>query len=108
MPTPNTKKTILALSIVHALASAAVAQTTEKPLQEVVVSAVRQSGGTAAIGGFSEAPLLQTPASISVTTLEQMQDLRIRQTTDAMKFDASVSDSYNAVGYAEQFSIRGF
>ena len=37
-----------------------------------------------------------------------MQDLGIRNTTDASKFDASISDAYNAVGYAEQFSIRGF
>jgi iron complex outermembrane receptor protein len=32
----------------------------------------------------------------------------IRSATDAVRFDASVSDAYNAIGYAEQFSIRGF
>jgi iron complex outermembrane receptor protein len=37
-----------------------------------------------------------------------MQDLSIRSTTEALRYDASVSDAYNAVGYAEQFSIRGF
>lgn len=62
----------------------------------------------ARVGGFAEAPLLQTPASINVITHEQIENRGIRQTTDAMKFDASVNDSYNAVGYAEQFSIRGF
>ena len=37
-----------------------------------------------------------------------MQDLRIRQTTDAAKFDASVNDAYNAVGYSEQFRFAAF
>ena len=78
-------------------------------MQEVVISANKiQAARTASVGGFGDAPLLETPASVSVLTLGQMQDLRIRSSTDAMKFDASVSESYNAVGYAEQFSIRGF
>ena len=37
-----------------------------------------------------------------------MQDLQIRNLSDAVKLDASINDAYNAVGYAEQFSIRGF
>jgi outer membrane receptor protein involved in Fe transport len=63
---------------------------------------------TASVGGFSEAPLLQTPASISVYTQQQMQDQGIRSTTDVVRFDASLNEDYNAIGYAEQFSIRGF
>ncbi len=78
-------------------------------MQEVVVSANKvQAARRASVGGFADAPLLETPASVSVLTLGQIQDLRIRSSTDAMKFDASVSESYNAIGYAEQFSIRGF
>jgi iron complex outermembrane receptor protein len=52
--------------------------------------------------------LFDTPASITAIGRTQMQDLSIRSTTEAVRFDASVSDAYNAVGYAEQFSIRGF
>jgi hypothetical protein len=37
-----------------------------------------------------------------------MQNLAIRSATDALAYDASVGDAYNAVGYAEQFSVRGF
>ncbi|MES2069338.1 MAG: TonB-dependent siderophore receptor [Pseudomonadota bacterium] len=102
------RHTLIALAVAQAFAVPAFAQST---LPEVVISAVKQDSHKAeraSVGGFSEAPLLETPASITVFTQGLMQDLRIRQTTDAMKFDASVNDAYNAVGYAEQFSIRGF
>ncbi|MES2105768.1 MAG: TonB-dependent siderophore receptor [Pseudomonadota bacterium] len=99
---------IIALSVAQAFAASAFAQSA---LPEVVISAAKQDSNKAdrsSVGGFSDAPILETPASITVFTQGLMQDLQIRQTTDAMKYDASVNDSYNAVGYAEQFSIRGF
>jgi iron complex outermembrane receptor protein len=80
----------------------------EQTMQEVVVTAAKTRASSASVAGFSNAPLLETPASVSVLTSQQMLDLQIRSTTDAAKFDASLSDAYNAVGYAEQFSIRGF
>ncbi|MFZ6648305.1 TonB-dependent siderophore receptor [Undibacterium sp. TJN25] len=98
----------IALAVAQLLATPAFAQSA---LPEVVISAAKQDSNKAdraSVGGFSDAPLLETPASITVFTQSLMQDLQVRQTTDAVKFDASVNDSYNAVGYAEQFSIRGF
>ncbi|HEX8602478.1 MAG TPA: Plug domain-containing protein, partial [Pseudoduganella sp.] len=83
-------------------------QAAEPAMTEVVVTAVRGTAERASVAGFSDRPLLQTPASVSVITRDQMQDLNIRSTTDAARYDASISDAYNAVGYAEQFSIRGF
>lgn len=113
MPTPHFRHTLIALSIAQAFSysTAATAQSSDKTLEEVRVTAVKEAAGSAkraSVGGFAEAPLVETPASISVITQQQMQDLRIRQTSDAVRFDASVNDSYNAIGYAEQFSIRGF
>jgi len=95
---------------VFALAAAqlANAQTSEAKMTEVVITANRAIAERASVAGFSDAPLLQTPASVSVITREQMQELNIRNTTDASKYDASIGDAYNAVGYAEQFAIRGF
>ncbi|HEY6773953.1 MAG TPA: TonB-dependent siderophore receptor [Oxalicibacterium sp.] len=83
----------------------------ENVLPAVTVTAAPDDGGkatTASVGGFGETPLLETPASVSVITQQQMQDRNIRSTTAAVETDASVNDAYNAVGYAEQFSIRGF
>lgn len=88
-----------------------IAQTSESALPTVTVTAAPDITGkatTASVGGFSERPLIETPASISVITQQQMQDRSIRSTTAAVETDASVNDAYNAVGYAEQFSIRGF
>ncbi len=113
MSPQNLKQTVIALAVTQAFALPAFAQTTPPPAEqamaEVVVTGSRYVvTDRASVAGFSESSLLQTPASVVAIGREQMQELNIRNTTDAMKFDASVSDSYNAVGYAEMFSIRGF
>jgi iron complex outermembrane receptor protein len=102
----QTRLTLAALAIASAFAPAAYAQ--DQNMTEVVITANRLVAERSSVAGFSEQPLLQTPASVSVFTREQLQDLNIRNTTDAARFDASLGDAYNAVGYAEQFSIRGF
>ena len=38
------------------------------------------------MAGFANAPLLETPASVSVLTSQQMLDLQIRSTTDAARY----------------------
>jgi iron complex outermembrane receptor protein len=105
MSRPHLSYTLIALAVMQAFAAAASAQA----IPEVVITGARSPAGErASIGGFTDAPLLQTPASITVIDRQQMQEFSIRNSSDAMKFDASVSDAYNAVGYAENFSIRGF
>jgi iron complex outermembrane receptor protein len=106
--TPHLKYSILACALMQAFSAQAQTRA-EQPISEVVVTANRlATSDRASVGGFSEASLFDTPASIVAIGRTQMQDLSIRSTTEAMRFDASVSDAYNAVGYAEQFSIRGF
>jgi iron complex outermembrane receptor protein len=105
----NLKHTVIALSLMQAFALQAQAQSTQQTLPEVVVTASKWAvTDRASVGGFSESSLMQTPFSVLSIGREQMADLGIRTTTDAMKYEASVSDSYNAVGYSEMFSIRGF
>jgi iron complex outermembrane receptor protein len=96
---------ITALALALAQAFNASAQTSA-PISEVVVSGQRSA--PVSIAGFADVPVLQTPASVTAFTRAEMDELQIRTTSDAMRYDASVADSYNAVGYAEQFSIRGF
>jgi iron complex outermembrane receptor protein len=110
MSTPNLAVSAIALAVLQSLGGAARAAdaAAEQPLPEVVVSAAKIRASSATVAGFGSAPLLETPASVSVLTSQQMQDLQIHSTTDAARYDASLSDAYNAVGYAEQFSIRGF
>lgn len=104
MRTPSFKHTAIAFALAQAFAVHA--QTAPQAMSEVVISGARAEH--AAIGGFGDTPLLQTPASVNVISREQMAELQIRTSSDAMRYDASVGDAYNAVGYAEQFSIRGF
>ena len=116
MSTPNLSISVLTLAILHAFAAPALAanDTAEAPadtqsMAEVVVTASKAPAAKrASVGGFADAPLLQTPASVTVIAQKDMQDLQIRNLSDAVKLDASINDSYNAVGYAEQFTIRGF
>ena len=99
----------IAVAQLFAMNGNASAQSQEQTLQEVVVSGSRSNKvDTSKTGGFISNHLQDAPLALNVFSATQLQDLRVRQTSDAMKFDASVSDAYNAVGYAEQFSIRGF
>ncbi|NIA54039.1 TonB-dependent siderophore receptor [Massilia sp. TW-1] len=107
--TSHLKYTVVACAIAQAFVAQAQAQDTTHPVAEVVVTGNRfVAVDRASVGSFGEASLFDTPASIISMGRTQMQDLSIRSTTDAVRFDASVADAYNAVGYAEQFSIRGF
>ncbi|MFJ3044758.1 TonB-dependent siderophore receptor [Herbaspirillum chlorophenolicum] len=63
---------------------------------------------SAAVAGFDDAPLLDTPASVSVVTAEQMRDQQSRLLSDVVKNDASIGENYAPVGYYENFSVRGF
>lgn len=109
MSSPTLKHTVIVLAIAQAFAHNAIAQETTQPLPEIIVTGSKWvASDRASVAGFSDMPVMKTPASVVSIGRQQMQDLAIRNTSDALKYDASVGDSYNAVGYAEMFSIRGF
>lgn len=62
---------------------------------------------SAAVAGFDDAPLLDTPASVSVVTQQQMRDQQSRVLSDVVKNDAAINENYAPVGYYENFSMRG-
>ena len=98
------KHTALACALMQAFAASA-----QSDVPSVVVTGSKWvASDRASVGGFSGTPLLDTPASITALNRGQLDDLSIRSATEATRFDASIGDAYNAVGYAEQFSIRGF
>ena len=63
---------------------------------------------TAAVGGFDDAPLLDTPASITVINAALIKDQQARLLSEVLRNDASVGDSYAPIGYYENFVVRGF
>ncbi|HGA2317480.1 TPA: TonB-dependent siderophore receptor [Pseudomonas putida] len=62
----------------------------------------------ASVGGFQPAPLLDTPASVSVFSQQLLEDRQVRLLSEVLQSDASVGDSYAPIGYYENVNVRGF
>jgi iron complex outermembrane recepter protein len=62
---------------------------------------------TTEVGGFTTS-LAKTPQSISVLSADLLMAGGIKTLSGALKFDASLTDNYNANGYLESLSVRGF
>ena len=86
MSTPNLSVSILTLAIAQAFATPAFAannavdavDTAPASMAEVIVTASKAPAAQrASVGGFSDAPLLQTPAAVTVISQQTMQDLQI-------------------------------
>lgn len=60
------------------------------------------------VTGFGDIPLKETPVSASVIGRRDMDNAGARRLADLTRFDASVADAYNAPGYWDFLSIRGF
>ncbi|MEX5550216.1 TonB-dependent siderophore receptor [Pseudomonas pergaminensis] len=107
MATPY-RHTLLALSITLAAAAAHAQDTTLDTVTVVGQEATDYQAKKAAVAGFDNAPLLDTPASVSVITEGRLKDQQARLLSEVLQNDASVGDSYAPVGYYENFVIRGF
>ncbi len=79
----------------------------ESTLAPVVVSAPAQRQQLS-VGGFADLPLRETPISATVITAQDIQAAGAQRLADLYKLDASVSDAYNAVGYIDYATVRGF
>ena len=62
----------------------------------------------ASIAGFGPVPLASLPMQVDVTSAEQIKDLGIRRLSDIARIDAAVGDGYNAEGYYDFLTVRGF
>ncbi|MBD9462623.1 TonB-dependent siderophore receptor [Pseudomonas sp. Pdm06] len=107
MATPY-RHTLLALSITLAAAAAHAQEATLDTVTVVGQETNDYQAKKAAVAGFDNAPLLDTPASVAVITEARLKDQQARLLSEVLKNDASVGDSYAPVGYYENFVIRGF
>ena len=62
----------------------------------------------ASVGGLSDAPVAETPQSISILRASQARELGVNSLSSLIRSETSVGDSYNTVGYIESLQIRGF
>lgn len=60
------------------------------------------------VSGFGDLPLREVPMSATVVDSKQLQASGARRLADLTSFDSSVTDSYNAPGYWDFLSVRGF
>ncbi|KTC36113.1 TonB-dependent receptor [Pseudomonas sp. ABAC61] len=99
----------LTLGLLLAGSATAAGAATELPTQTVSSNqAYGYRSDSASVGSFDEAPLLDTPASISVINEDMIKDQQARLLSEVLRNDASVGQSYAPVGYYENFEVRGF
>jgi iron complex outermembrane receptor protein len=92
------------LAATPALAQSPAASETQ--LAPVVVSG--RATPVVGIAGWGDVPLARTPIQASVFSAEQLKDRGAQRLSDLTGFDAAVSDAYNAEGYWDYLTVRGF
>ena len=103
------KPSIAALACLIACAPVAQAQSTA-PAASLTEIVIQSDAGTVApdVGGFADQPLSNTPLSATVIPADDIAQTGARRLSDLYRLDASVSDAYNAGGYYDYASVRGF
>jgi iron complex outermembrane recepter protein len=76
------------------------------PVQQIVITAPAPLPASAI--GIGATPLQNSPLSATVVGAEQIKEVGATRLADLYKLDASVSDAYNAVGYIDYATVRGF
>ena len=60
------------------------------------------------VSGFVDVPQQALPIGVYAVNQETLRDIGAQRLTDALRLDASVSDSYNLPAYWDKLSVRGF
>ena len=89
------------------LLCAACAQAQQVELPRVVISSP-PFPPQAEVTGFGDVPLAELPVSASVIGQQQITASGSRRLADLTRFDSSVTDAYDAPGYWDFVSIRGY
>ena len=97
------------LACLIACAPVAQAQSTA-PVANLTEVVIQSDAATVApdVGGFADQPLSTTPLSATVIPADDIAQTGARRLSDLYRLDASVSDAYNAGGYYDYASVRGF
>ena len=60
------------------------------------------------VSGFGDAPLSRAPFSGISVDAQTLRDIGATRISDALRLDASVTDSYNSPAYWDMLSVRGY
>ncbi len=72
------------------------------------VTVTSRGAPTLGIGGWGDLPLSRTPLPASIFDTEAMKDYGISRLSDLTRLDPAINDAYNAVGYWDSLTLRGF
>ena len=89
-------------------AAQAVAQTAANEAQLQPVTVVGRTTTSSTISGWGDTPLARTPVQASTFDLESMKDGGVQRLSDLIALDAAISDAYNAEGYYDFLTVRGY
>lgn len=62
----------------------------------------------ASVSGWGDLPLAQTPVQATLFDSARFKDDGIHRLADLTRFDPAVSDAYNASGYYDYLTVRGY
>ena len=82
------------------------ARADDTPVQSVQITA-RSASDSAGVTGWGQ-PLSRTPIQADSVDTKVLADIGATSLSDLTRVDASITDSYNAVGYWTTFTVRGF
>jgi len=98
----------LAACLAFTVPSGAWAQTGTAPTLQAVAVSASKAPPTLEVGGLGDTPLRELPLSATVIDRAQIEALGARRLADLTTTDPSVADAYNAPGYWDFLSVRGF
>ncbi|HWH83714.1 MAG TPA: TonB-dependent receptor plug domain-containing protein, partial [Burkholderiaceae bacterium] len=91
------------------LAAHAGAQTTPTPATQLpAVTVTGRASPPLTVGGWGDVPLAATPIQASMFDSTQWKDAGVQRLADLTRIDPAVSDAYNAEGYWDFLSVRGY
>lgn len=100
-------RSIFPLSLI-ALAAAAGAQTAQTEQLPAVSVTGRSSSAPVTVGSFGDTPNVRLPLQALRVDAERFKELGSAGLAALPQLDASISDSYNAMGYWASLKVRGF
>ena len=105
----NTLKRTLCATALCGVIVAASAQTIDAPATTLPAVTISGKGNpVAGVAGWRDVPLSSAPFQASVLSAEQMSDRGAERLSDLSRLDPAVSDAYNAEGYWDSLTVRGY
>jgi iron complex outermembrane receptor protein len=108
--TPNLSPVHLAIAalLINVAAVSTSQAQADATLPSITVNAPKLREGKTSIGGFGNTPEWQQPQQAERFSDEALKNAQVQRLSDVVSLDASVSSYYNAAGYWDYLSVRGF